>query len=321
MTVTPRHPPDSPPTSTRRQFFRTSTKALLLGTLAGSAGPWDRLLAANVPAENQSSGLVGSNIYGWGQYYQRDNKPLEVNEVMSALRDAGYDYLEGSLDANAPDSAGRLAEQMKAKGLKPVTIYTGARLHEAGKARQVVERLLTAAKVCHQAGFRAWSCNVDPIGREKTDDELMNQASALNDLGQGLKEIGIRLGIHHHLPEMASQAREFHYTFRHTDPSRVGFCYDVHWVYRGGVMPLTALRQYGGRLVSWHLRQSRAGTWWEDLDTGDVDYAEVARYAKEHRLARLFTVELALENGTKITRSVVENHRRSREFVRRVLGV
>ena len=36
-----------------------------------------------------------------------------------------------------PDSAGRLAEQMKAKGLKPVTIYTGARLHEAGKARQV----------------------------------------------------------------------------------------------------------------------------------------------------------------------------------------
>ena len=56
----------------------------------------------------------------------------------------------------------------------------------------------------------------------------------------------------------------------------------------------------------------------EELDTGDVDYAAVARYAREHRLPRRFTVELALEEGTRITRSAVENHRRSREFVRRV---
>jgi hypothetical protein len=71
-------------------------------------------------------------------------------------------------------------------------------------------------------------------------------------------------------------------------------------------------------VVTWHLRQSRDGIWWEDLDTGDIDYAAVAQYAKEHHLARRFSVELALEPGTKITRSVVENHRRSREFVRRV---
>ena len=96
------------------------------------------------------------------------------------------------------------------------------------------------------------------------------------------------------------------------------WCYDVHWVWKGGVPPLEALQQYGERVVTWHLRQSRNGIWWEDLDTGDVDYSAVARYAKQHRLARRFSVELALEPGTKITRSVVENHRRSREFVRRV---
>lgn len=83
-------------------------------------------------------------------------------------------------------------------------------------------------------------------------------------------------------------------------------------------MPLDALKQYGDRVVTWHLRQSRDGVWWEDLDTGDVDYEAVAKYAKEHSLPRRFTIELALEAGTKITRSVLENHRRSREFVRRV---
>jgi hypothetical protein len=61
--------------------------------------------------------------------------------------------------------------------------------------------------------------------------------------------------------------------------------------------------------------------WWEDLDTGDVDYTAIARYAREHRLAPVYAVELALEAGTRITRSAVENHRRSRDFVRRVFGV
>ena len=83
-------------------------------------------------------------------------------------------------------------------------------------------------------------------------------------------------------------------------------------------MPEDALKQYGNRVVTWHLRQSRDRVWWEDLDTGDVDYEAVAKYARVHKLPRRFTVELAIEPGTKITRSVVENHRRSREFLRRV---
>lgn len=117
---------------------------------------------------------------------------------------------------------------------------------------------------------------------------------------------------------MANHAREFHYDFRHTKSRSVGWCYDVHWVWKGGVMPMDALKEYGERVVTWHLRQSRNGIWWEDLDTGDVDYPAVAKYAAEHKLPRRFSVELALEDGTKVTRSVIENHRRSREYVRRV---
>jgi inosose dehydratase len=197
-------------------------------------------------------------------------------------------------------------------------MYVGARLHEADQAGAAVSTILAAAKVCQQAGFQVISCNPAPIGREKTDEELKTQAAALSDLGEGLNALGLRLGVHHHMPEMANHAREFHYNFKHTKPGVVGFCYDVHWVWKGGVLPLDALKQYGDRVVTWHLRQSRDGVWWEDLDTGDIDYKAVAKYARAHKLPRRFTVELAIEPGTKITRSVVENHRRSREYVRRV---
>ncbi len=286
--------------------------------LGAVISPFARSHAAESQRRAAQKTLVGSNSYGWGQYAQRDRKKLDVEEVISALRDTGYDYLEHTMNVAQPEENAKFAEQLRAKGLQPVSLYTGARVHEAAKAGAVVASILAAAKVCQQAGFRVISCNADPIGREKTDEELKTQAAALSELGEGLNALGLKLGMHHHMPEMANHAREFHYNFDHTKPDVVGFCYDVHWVWKGGVMPLDALKQYGDRVVTWHLRQSRDGVWWEDLDTGDVDYEAVAKYAKEHSLPRRFTVELALEAGTKITRSVLENHRRSREFVRRV---
>ncbi len=305
-----------PPSQTRREFLRQT--AFVLAVAAVEAPLAIRSSAADGSTQTAKKTLVGSNIYGWGQYARRDHKSLDVDEVISALRDLGYDYLENFLDVNRPDENGRFAERLRAKGLQPVSLYTGAHLHAAGTAEQVVAKLLTAAKVCQQAGFTVFSCNADPIGREKTDEELKTQAGALTDLGEGLNALGIKLGVHQHMPEMANHAREFHYNFRHTKPAVVGWCYDVHWVWKGGIMPLDGLREYGERVVTWHIRQSRNNIWWEDLDTGDIDYAAVAQYAREHNLARRFSVELAIEPATKITRSVIENHRRSREFVRRV---
>jgi inosose dehydratase len=298
------------PHPARRQFILQLSAAALIGTAATAA--------EKRVAKPQS--LVGSNSFGWTQYARRDKKPFNIGETMSAMRDLGYDYLETNMDFAHPDSVATLAGQMKAKGLQPVSLYCGPRLHEAGKAKEVVAQLLAAAKVAKECGFRALSCNVAPIGREKTDDELKTQAAALKDLGRGLKALGLKLGIHHHLPEMANNAREFHYNFRNTDPGAVGFCYAVHWVWKGGIQPMDALREYGNRVVTWHIRQSRDGVWWEDLDTGDIDYAAIAKYAAGHKLPRLFTVELAIEAKTVITRNCIENHRRSREFIRKVFG-
>jgi len=304
------------PQPSRRQFIRQISSLSALATLAA---PGLSTVAADESA-SQTKSLVGSNVYGWTQYAQRDKKKFDVEEVISALRDTGYDYLESFMDVGQPEANAHFAEQLKAKGLQPVSLYVGARLHESGKCDEVVARILTAAKVCQASGFRVISCNGDPIGREKTDEELKTQATALEHLGDGLNALGMKLGVHQHLPEMANHAREFHYDFEHTKPTSVGWCYDVHWVWKGGIAPLDALNQYGERVVTWHLRQSRNGIWWEDLDTGDIDYAAVAKYAADHNLARRFSVELALEEGTKITRSAVENHRKSREFVRKVFG-
>lgn len=152
-----------------------------LTALAGFGVSAERLTTAE-PFSTAKRTLVGSNVYGWTQYAQRDKKQFDVEEVISALRDTGYDYLESFMNVAQPDANVHFAEQLRAKGLQPVSLYVGARLHEAGKCDEVVERILVAAKACQACGFQVISCNADPIGREKTEEELKTQAEALQKL-------------------------------------------------------------------------------------------------------------------------------------------
>src|SRR4051812_49260185 len=220
---------------TRRSFLRASALTLVAAqTLPGRA------------AESKPM-LIGSQMYGWGQYYAREKKPLNIDEVLSALRDAGYDYAENSSSPTslAQDSAS-FAEKLRAKGLKPVSMYTGGRLHD-DKGAEVAAKIIDAAKAFRAAGFTILVCNADPIGRVKTDTELETQAKNLALIGAELRKQGVAFSIHHHTPEMADHAKEFHSNFKKTDARDVRFCYDVHWVYRGGVQPADALRDYADR--------------------------------------------------------------------------
>ncbi|MDD4870101.1 MAG: hypothetical protein PHR77_06040 [Kiritimatiellae bacterium] len=129
---------------TRREFIRHAGSAAFLGLLAASAGFPGRQALAGEKASGTQKALVGCNSFVWTQYAKRDKKQFDVGEVMSALRDCGYDYLETGFDFAHPDSITKLADQMKSKGLVPVSLYIGPRLHEADKAKDTVNQLLAA---------------------------------------------------------------------------------------------------------------------------------------------------------------------------------
>jgi inosose dehydratase len=262
--------------------------------------------------------MIGTQLFGWWQVYRAQGRDLEehLDEVLAAVRDCGYETAEWSLKVDDAAEPARLAERLRAHGLQPSAIYSGGRLHEAETAPGVVDRLLATAERAAGAGFTVLDLNPDPIGRDKSDAELDVQARSLERLGQGLRGLGMRLGVHNHDPEMRQDAREFQHNLRQTSPENVGLCLDTHWCYRGGADPLALLEQYSDRIVSFHLRQSAGGTWAEDFGDGDIDYRPLATWVRETRFTGPLLVELAIERGTPQTRDVVENHRRSREYAR-----
>ena len=130
----------------------------------------------------------------------------------------------------------------------------------------------------------------------------------------------MRLMLHNHDADMAEGAREWRAILHHTDPKLVGFCVDVHWVYRGKQDPLLLLQEAGQRIASLHVRNSVKGIWSESLGEGDVDYAAVTRFLKHIKYKGLIAVELAYDKETKPSRPMEEDLKISREYAEKVFG-
>jgi inosose dehydratase len=266
--------------------------------------------------------LIGTQLYGWGQRFALDNKSLpdHYEHVLSAIAEMGMQTAEECIPASDADFPRRWADLLRFYGLQPSSLYCGGAFHEEALAAGTIAALLPLAEAMAEAGFTSLSLNPDPIGREKTDAELAVQAEKLQELGEALVSLGISLGLHNHTPEMLGGGREFHHNLRDTDPALVGLNMDVDWCRRGGGDPYALYEQYKDRIVSLHVRQSRGGIWLEEFSEGDLDY----RPLLADLVARGFTgpvlLEIAVEEETVFTRDVFEDHRRSVEYLRSLVG-
>ena len=90
---------------------------------------------------------------------------------------------------------------------------------------------------------------------------------------------------------------------------------------RGGVDPLSLIKEYPDRIESLHLRNSKDGIWTEAFCEGDIDHSKMSQLLRDIGFSGWLIVELAYEEKTVITRTLQENALLSREYVREVFGV
>jgi inosose dehydratase len=298
----------------RRQFLLSVAGASLLAL---------RHTAAAFERGGDAVGRDGVALYWFTQLAERQGKPLRdlLPRYLAMTAEAGFSCIEGWLtDCETDESAAALADLVKAPGLAIAGLYSGGALH-AENAGDEVRSILDRAARAKRIGCPGISLNPDPIGREKTDAELATQASALDDLSAGLREMGLWLGIHTHSPEMTHNAREFRSNLDRTSPDNVGLCADFHWIYRGGGDPYAITERYADRIVTTHLRNSVEAVWAESFCEGDLDYGRIASLLQAVGYKGPLCVELALEPRTPDTRTPQENLKLSRAYLRQVFGV
>lgn len=266
----------------------------------------------------------GVQLYWFSQLAAREKKPFDdmLPEYLAMIAEAGFSAIETNLSYCATDeSTQAFADRLKAAGLGLVGLYSGGAFHHAEGASAAVRTILGQSSRAKAIGCPGINCNPDPIGREKTDAELRNQASALNDVGAALAEMGLFLGVHTHAPEMSHNAREFRHNLEATNAAVVGLCADFHWMYRGGGDPYALTKQYASRIVSTHLRNSVEAVWAESFCAGDLDYSRLRDLLAEVGYGGPLTVEIAWEERTSVTRLPLETLKISRAYLRELFGV
>lgn len=304
---------------TRRRFVKDL--ALAGGAMlanGGAAGAGER--------EGRGKLHVACNSYSWLVFYRRENRSLnaELDAALGELRASGLDGYEPG--ANNPQELDRLGMLLKKHRVEMRSLYVNSVLHEAEKAEQSIESILTIARKAKTLGTKIIVTNPSPIAwggtQNKDDAQLRTQAKALENLGRQLKAIGLTLAYHNHDMELRNAAREFHHMMVGTDPAYVTLCLDSHWVYRGAGNSQVALFDvvdlYGSRITELHLRQSKGGIWAETMCDGDIDYPALAKRLLDIDVRPHIVLEQAVEKGTPKTMTPLEAFSKSSEYTRQV---
>lgn len=258
---------------------------------------------------------IAAQLYIFGEDATRLSDPLD--QYLKVAHNAGYQLVQGWLSYyESEESADKITGLLSANQVSMPSAYAGGAMHTIEDGNRSIETILSQARTGSQHGLKIIVHNPDPIGRKKTDEELAIQAQNLDRLGDDLLTIGIQLAIHQHDVEMQDQAREWYHILKHTDPNKVFFCVDTHWVLRGKEDPYRLLEDAGKRIIDLHLRNSKDTVWMEDFGPGDLDYQKVQTILDQISYQGYYTVELAYDPETQVTRSLGENLRRSFDFVR-----
>ncbi|MBN1491570.1 MAG: TIM barrel protein [Phycisphaerae bacterium] len=296
------------------------TATVARGQATATSGP-----AATMPNQTASAyrPRVAVQLYVWHQDRSRRGLDLwqDLDAALAEVAASGSADVEAFLNWFDTDERAERTRRLLAKHkLRLVGAYHGGVFHDKARAREVIETIVACAGRAKACGPIFVDVNPDPLPGKvaKSDEQLATQVRMLNALGQRLAAMGLSLVVHQHDPEILYDAREHRYNVAHVDPAVVGFCLDLHWVYRGGQDPLTLLTEAGNRVRALHLRNSVNGTWTESLGPGDIDYKPIANYLRKTGFAGWLIVELAHERDTRITRSLVEDVRLSREYVEAV---
>ena len=107
-------------------------------------------------------------------------------------------------------------------------------------------------------------CDMFRIGAMPMDARFSLQAAVdfakqADDYACQLKEHGIDLYYHNHHFEFARHDGKFLMDIIKENTKHLGFELDIHWIYRGGMDPVTFINQYAGRIRLLHLKDYRIG--------------------------------------------------------------
>jgi sugar phosphate isomerase/epimerase len=243
-----------------------------------------------------------------------------LDQVFSDMSWAGLDGVElmheALLHADAVERIGELKEKYR---LPVIGTSFGGNMWNRAEHGAVLEQAEQVVHRLQKLGGRTFGTSVGQAPQPKTAEQLDAQAELLRKIIALCSRHGIVLNLHNHTYEVQNNEHDLRGTLARIPDAKLGP--DLNWLVRAGVDPVDFITRYGKRIVFLHLRDQKAdGRWSEAMGEGDMDYAAIGKALNAIHFSGDAIIELAHEQGFKLTRPLRESLKMSREFVRKTLG-
>ena len=181
-------------------------------------------------------------------YSVRDRTEKDLEGTLKQVAALGYQAVELAGFGNCK-SAEEAAAALRASGLAVCGAHIGIEQFESDLADTIRQyKLLGCSNLVvpwlpqeRRTGLSGWK----------------QFAKSLNDIGQSVKQQGLRLGYHNHSFEFALIEKGvcgMDILLNETDPAAVSLELDCFWVVHGGRCPACFIRKHASRLMTLHLK-------------------------------------------------------------------
>ncbi|NOZ19737.1 MAG: sugar phosphate isomerase/epimerase [Planctomycetes bacterium] len=260
---------------------------------------------------------IATNRWPWSSEASRPQEEKTVENFLAEAAEAGYDAVE------FVQEVGDVSVLVQKHGLKVCGAYVGGPLHLPWEQIET-EKMLAVARQLGELGADYLNVNSDPKGNwnereRKTDEDLKRQGENLSRLAEEVKPLGLSVLLHNHANTKPLHLDDLKSVTDYADPS-VGICLDTGWALTSEDDPVDCARRLGKRLGGLHLRNQRGDVPVEWLGEGDMDVAAFLDVLKENDYDGWLTTELWHRNDVEVTRSLLEDQKRTVELLRKLWG-
>ena len=298
----------------RREFLKSAV-ALGAGVLA--PGEW-AFPGAGAPQAKKV--VVGA--HGWvyaAPLPGYDYTPI-LEQIFSDLKYAGIEAFElMHIVLRHPDAVEHIGALSHQYALPILGTSFEGEMWDRTKHSAILEDADLAITRVAKLGGRTLGTSVGRAPAPKTPEQLDAQAEVLQKIITLGKSHGVILNLHNHTYEVENDLHDLKGTLARIPDVKLGP--DLNWLVRAGVNPVDFIHRFGKQIVFMHIRDQKAdGKWSEAVGEGNMDYAGIAKALDAIPFAGDAVIELAHEQGFKLTRPLREDWKISREFVRKTLG-
>ena len=300
-----------PTLQSRRHFIKLSSLAL------GSTLTLP--LFATSPAKKPYR--ISAHLWVYASAFPPDwNSNPIMDQIFADLKYAGLDGVE-LMEVNLRSSAAvkKLKELVDRHNFPVTGTSYGADMWNRELHKEILRDIELVTGNLSNVGGKTFGISVNTPGRQKTEQELDDQASLLESIRVVCKKNGIVPNLHNHTYEVENNLHDLAGTLKRLPDYPLGP--DIGWLAKAGVDPVEFVRRYGKQMVYMHLRDiDSKGEWTEVLGEGTVDFEKVALTLKESGFAGSIGIELAFPNDFKPTRSLKDNWKISRDFINKIFN-